>query len=60
MGIWNRAIRIAIGLALLGSPLAWYGVENLSSWGFLGIFPLISGITGICPVTAWLRQARAG
>lgn len=50
----DRAVRIAVGLAPLGSPLAWYGPENINAWGFIGLLPFLSGLTGHCALYALL------
>lgn len=50
IGQADRAIRIGVGLLLLGSPLAWYGLESISSWGYLGLAPLLTGLFGSCPI----------
>ena len=54
VGHLDRAVRIAVGLAVLGSPLAWYGPENISAWGYLGLIPFMSGVLGTCPIYALL------
>lgn len=40
-----RPIRIVLGLALIG-----YGVYSGNAWFYLGVIPLIAGITGLCPL----------
>jgi hypothetical protein len=50
VGTLDRILRIVIGLLLLGSPLAWYGPENINPWGFIGLIPFLTGITGSCPL----------
>lgn len=50
VGNIDRALRIIVGLALLGSPLAWYGTENISPWGYLGVIPFMTGLMGTCPL----------
>jgi hypothetical protein len=50
LGMIERALRVVIGLLLLGSPLAWYGPENISPWGFIGLVPFLTGLTGSCPL----------
>ena len=42
----ERAIRVALGVGLLS--LTVVGPETL--WGLLGIVPLVTGLTGSCPV----------
>jgi hypothetical protein len=49
VGKIDRTIRIIGGLALLGFPLAWFGLENITNWGFIGIIPLVTGLVGVCP-----------
>lgn len=55
----DRAARLALGLALLGSPLAWYGPENINAWGYIGLLPFFSGLTGFCAVYALLGWSTA-
>ena len=40
----DRAIRIVLGLALI----ALVFVEPKTNWGWLGLIPLITGLTGFC------------
>ena len=40
----DRAIRIVLGLALIA--LVFVGPKT--NWGWLGIIPLITGLTGFC------------
>jgi hypothetical protein len=45
VGVLDRAIRFAIGAAVLGAGLAlgqW--------WAVLGAVPLASGVSGYCPI----------
>jgi len=37
--------RIVLGLALIG-----YGIYSGNNWFFLGVVPLIAGITKFCPI----------
>lgn len=46
----ERGVRIVVGLLLLGSPLAWYGPENISAWGYIGLVPFVTGLLGSCPI----------
>jgi hypothetical protein len=41
----ERAFRIILGVGLIAFALV--GVE--SSWGYLGIIPLLTGLAGWCP-----------
>lgn len=42
----ERVVRVLIGLGLLGIVL----VGPKSAWGWIGLLPLASGATGICPL----------
>jgi hypothetical protein len=37
--------RVVLGLALIG-----YGVYSGNNWFFLGVVPLIAGLTKFCPI----------
>ncbi|MGB4866909.1 MAG: DUF2892 domain-containing protein [Hyphomicrobium sp.] len=50
LGRTDRIIRIANGLVLLGWPLAWYGPENITPWGYIGLVPFLTGLFGTCPI----------
>jgi hypothetical protein len=41
----DRAVRVIAGLALL--TLCFVGPQTV--WGLLGLFPLVTGISGDCP-----------
>ena len=43
---WDRAARIAIGLLILSMVVA--GPKSL--WGLLGAIPLLTGLSGFCPL----------
>jgi hypothetical protein len=45
-GIASRVARVFIGLGVLSLTIA--GPHTL--WGYLGLAPLLSGLTGYCPV----------
>ena len=45
VGNTDRAIRIAIGLALIGAALA----GAIGEWGWLGVVPLATGLFRFCP-----------
>lgn len=42
----ERVIRVLVGLALLS--LVFIGPKT--SWGWIGVLPLLSGLSGICPL----------
>jgi len=44
----DRGIRVAIGLAML---IAFW-TNNHLWWGFFGIVPILTAITGWCPIYA--------
>ena len=45
IGQQSRVFRVAVGLVVLGT-----GVYRRNWLGILGFFPLLSGITGWCPL----------
>ncbi|MEA1954109.1 MAG: DUF2892 domain-containing protein [Campylobacterota bacterium] len=40
-----RTFRIALGAALIG-----YGIISGNAWFYLGVIPLIAGISNFCPL----------
>jgi len=40
-----RPFRIVIGLALIG-----YGIFSGNQWFYLGVIPLIAGLSNFCPL----------
>jgi hypothetical protein len=46
----ERVVRVLIGLGLLGLAVA--GPQT--PWGYIGIVPLLTGITGNCPLYSLL------
>jgi hypothetical protein len=45
-GTASRVVRVMIGIGVLSLTIA--GPHTL--WGYLGLAPLLSGLTGFCPV----------
>jgi hypothetical protein len=45
-GTASRVIRVAIGLRLVSLAIA----GPHTPWGWVGLAPLLSGLTGFCPV----------
>ncbi len=43
---WDRGLRIALGLGLLS--LTAVGPHTM--WGLLGLIPLVTGLSGFCPL----------
>jgi hypothetical protein len=56
VGPLDRTLRIGVGTAMvvmwIFGPLGW--------WGILGFLPLVTGITGVCPVYPLLGVNTAG
>ena len=50
VGGWDRGLRIAVGLVLVG--LAATG--TVGWWGWLGVVPLLTGLAGTCPAYSLL------
>lgn len=50
VGVIDRIIRVTAGLGILS--LAFAGPQ--SAWAYLGIIPLMTGLTGFCPPYALL------
>jgi hypothetical protein len=48
----ERVLRVLVGLVFLS--LAITGPESV--WGLLGLIPLITGVTGRCPLYAMLES----
>lgn len=46
----ERVFRVILGLALLS--LVFVGPQTM--WGLIGIVPLVTGLTGICPLYSLL------
>ena len=45
VGMIDRALRIIVGLALIGLTL----IGNIGVWGWIGVVPLATGIFRFCP-----------
>ena len=45
VGNIDRGLRIAVGVALIGATL----LQLIGPWGWLGIVPLLTGVTRVCP-----------
>ena len=53
-GMLDRTLRVIAGLVLLAFPLGVYGLDHAYAWGWFGLVPLVSGLTGWCPAYALL------
>ena len=57
MPIWDRALRLAVGVVILGL----YGALP-APWRYLtliGLLPLGSALTGFCPMRGWRARNSA-
>jgi Protein of unknown function (DUF2892) len=54
IGPIDRSIRIAVGVGLLSLIFLLHG--SLRWTGLIGVWPLLSGLLGWCPIYAWLTQ----
>jgi hypothetical protein len=48
-GMIDRIVRVIAGLALIASPLGFYGPDYATVWGWIGVVPLVTGLIGVCP-----------
>jgi hypothetical protein len=46
MGGLDRALRVVLGLVLIGMTLA----GAIGVWGWIGVVPLLTGALGTCPL----------
>lgn len=46
----ERVVRVVVGLAVIS--LVFVGPK--SAWGWLGLIPLVTGATGLCPLYSLL------
>ena len=53
VGNVDRLLRVLLGIALIG--LAGTGV--IGAWGYLGVVPLLTGISALCPIYSLLGIA---
>jgi hypothetical protein len=51
----DRALRIAVGLALIAFLLGLFGIDHAYAWGRIGLVPLITGLVGWCPLYSLLH-----
>jgi len=49
-----RPIRIVVGLLLIG-----YGVKSGNAWFYLGVVPLIAGLSNFCPACIITKKCDA-
>ena len=49
-GTIDRALRVVVGLILIA--IVFVGPQT--AWGWIGLVPLVTGVTGYCPLYALL------
>ena len=47
---WERVIRVLVGLGLM----AMVFIGPRTPWGYLGLIPFVTGLTGNCPLYSLL------
>ena len=52
----ERALRVLIGLSLLS--LVFFGPKT--AWGYLGLVPIVTGLSGMCPLYSILGFSTCG
>ena len=45
-GMWDRGLRIAVGVLLIGLTM----MGTIGAWGWIGVVPLLTGAVGVCPI----------
>ena len=45
---------------LIGAGLVVYALTGGPAWAYIGILPLLSGVTGFCPMYCPLKLSTAG
>lgn len=56
IGKYERIVRIVVGLGILS--LAFVGPQT--AWGYIGVLPILTGLTGWCPPYALLGISTCG
>lgn len=51
VGLTDRVVRIVLGLMLVA--MVFVGPKIV--WGWIGLYPLITGALGICPIANMLK-----
>ena len=63
IGLIDRVVRMLVGIAMI-STWFFYPIESVSMWfailPLLGVFPLLSGIIGWCPIYALFHTKSCG
>jgi hypothetical protein len=50
IGNIERGVRIAAGGLLMASAMGFYGQEYMYGWGWLGLIPFLTDVSGWCPL----------
>lgn len=50
MGLFDRVVRIVLGLALILVGLALVGEWHGVLIAIIGLLPILAGVTGVCPL----------
>ena len=53
-GMGERVLRVIVGLVVIS--LVFWGPK--SAWGWLGLIPLLTGLSGYCPLYTILRISK--
>jgi len=53
IGNVDRALRLLVGLALIGLAVT----DTIGVWGYVGLLPVLTGMTARCPLYAALGIA---
>jgi len=53
VGNVDRALRLLVGLALIGLAVT----DTIGVWGYVGLLPVLTGMTARCPLYAALGIA---
>jgi hypothetical protein len=56
IGTLDRLVRVVLGVALLTFALAG---EHVAWWGWFGLVPLATGLSGFCPLYHVLHLSTA-
>jgi len=54
VGHLDRFLRITLGAGLI-----YLAIQNGQSWGYLGVIPLVTGVSGRCPLYRLLGISTA-
>ena len=49
VGMYDRVLRIVVGLALIGAAAGFYGPAYTTVWGWIGVIPVATALIGWCP-----------